>query len=158
MPANISTLDYVFLAYMAWCFVKGLTRGMHKEFKGLLFSLLLLAGLFGLFAISQLTGLIRITLQNVMSSSGILISLSSFILAMILFFFLRHKIADLATTGHSEKTSRTGGALAGLIRSLVVISIFTIILNHIPFGIFSESLQASILASWIGSVAGINQR
>jgi len=70
---------------------------------------------------------------------------------------LRHKISDLATSGHPEKTSRTGGALAGLIRSIVVISIFTIILNHIPFGIFYENLQNSILASGIGSVAGINE-
>ncbi|MDX2507108.1 MAG: CvpA family protein [Gammaproteobacteria bacterium] len=147
-------LDYFFYAYLLWCFIRGIMRGAGKEVEGLLFSLLILGALLGLFVFSQLSGFIKTTLQMTLSDSGFLISITSFVLAIIIFFMLRNKISGYIDAQFSTNTSRKGGALLGLVRGSVVISIMVILLNYAPFGLFKNTLDNSFVARQIITLAG----
>ena len=123
----------------------------------LIFSLLLLAAFLGIFVISQLTGLVQTALQFSLSSSGFLIFLNSFLIAIILFFFLRKKLSALTESSLSRKMSHNGGAIIGLIRGTIVIAIVTIILINLPFGLFKETIENSILASQVKYLVAVDE-
>jgi len=140
-------LDYLFLAYFIWRIIKGYLNGVGIEVKNLFFSLLFLCGVLGIFILSELTGLIKTTLQTVLNSTGFLISFGSVFAAIFLFFFIRGKVADYAEQQFSGKTANYIGALVGALRSIVVIYLIVIFMNLLPLGLFSESLRESTIAS-----------
>ncbi|MCW8930319.1 MAG: CvpA family protein [Gammaproteobacteria bacterium] len=142
-------LDYLFISYLIWCTVQGHKRMIGKEIEGLLFSLLLLGMLLGIFVITQLTGLIKTTLETLMFSSGFQISLSSFLISISLIFFSRKKITQLTETRFSEKISHQGGAITGFIRGFVIVFIMTTLLSYLPFGLFNNSIDNSVIARHI---------
>jgi len=113
-------LDYLFLAYFIWRIIKGYLNGVGIEVKNLFFSLLFLCGVLGIFILSELTGLIKTTLQTVLNSTGFLISFGSVFAAIFLFFFIRGKVADYSEQQFSGKTANYIGALVGALRSIVV--------------------------------------
>jgi|GEM_PF-3100206 len=149
MIFNFSLLDFSFIFYLIWCFNKGIRKGFGKELEGFIVALLFLGTLLGIYIISQLTGLIKTTLQATLLSSGFLISLASFIFAIIVFFFLRKKISEFSESHFSEHVSKYGGAAIGLLRGSVMIMIISIFLSNFPFGLFQEFHQQSLISTRI---------
>ena len=86
-------IDYFFAAYFLWCIAKGYLNGIGKEVASLFISLLFLCGVMGVYLISELTGLIKTTLQSVIISTGFWISFARFLTASFSFFFIRGKVA-----------------------------------------------------------------
>jgi len=141
-----SLLDFCFIFFLLWSLLKGIKKGLGKEFEGLITALLFLGTLLGIYVLSQLTGLIKTTLQMTLLSSGIIISLASFLAALFVIFFLRKKITQFTETKFSKTTSQFGGAMIGTIRASVVVSILVIIFNGVPFGLFQHMLEGSMIA------------
>jgi len=139
----LSILDLLFIAYLIWSFINGQKKGLGKELEGLIVALLFLGTLLGIFVISMLSGIIKTTLQAALLSSGFLISLSSFTLAVVVFFFFRKKIAEFSESTFSQRASHNGGAVIGFLRGTVIIGIFSIFLTSLPFGLFEEVRQTS---------------
>jgi uncharacterized membrane protein required for colicin V production len=156
MLSYLSILDCFFISYLIWCFFKGTTKGLGKELEGFILSLLFLGTLFGFFVISQLSGIIKTTLQITLSDSGILISLCSFMTAIFIFYFMRKKISAFSEAKFSKNTQQSGGALIGFARGLVVVFIATFLLNHIPFDPFDHVIKNSIIASRIEMLTANN--
>ncbi len=130
---------------------------MGKEIERLGLSLLLLGMLLGVFLITQLTGLIKTTLETFLLSSGFQISFSSFLLAISFIFFFRKKISQLTEARFSEKISHQGGAITGFLRGFVIIFIVTTLLSHIPFGLFNNSIHNSVIANQINFFIPIDE-
>jgi len=140
-------LDYLFLTYFLWRLIKGYSHGVGKEVKSLFFTLLFLCGVLGIFILSELTGLIKTTLQTALNSTGFWISFGSLITAIFLFYFIRGKVADYAEQQFSGKATNYIGALVGALRSIVIIYLVVIFMNFLPFGLFNESVEQSKIAS-----------
>lgn len=142
-------LDHLLLFYLLWCAVKGYRRRLGQEIEGFIFALLILGMLLGIFVISQLTGLIKLTFETFLLSTGFIATFISFIIALMIFFFLRKKIAEIAESRYSENVSRNGGILAGLLRGLVVTMIMIIVLSQLPFNLLAKTIEDSLIASQI---------
>ncbi len=140
-------LDYIFLTYFLWQIFKGYSNGVGKEVKRLFFTLLFLCGVLGIYILSDLTGLIKTTIQTALNSTGFWISFGSLVTAVFLFFFIRRKVTDYAEQQFNGKVIHYIGSLAAALRSIVVIYLVVIFMNLVPFGLFSESLRQSIIAS-----------
>ena len=85
--------DYLFGGYFLWRLVKGYLNGIGKEVESLFFTLLMLCGVMGIFIISEITGLIKTTLQAIVTNTGLRISLSSFLASIFIYFFIRGKVS-----------------------------------------------------------------
>lgn len=140
-------LDYFFIGYFLWRLFKGYTNGIGKEVESLFFTLLFLCAVVGVYIISELTGLIKSALQTVLTSSGVWISLSSLLAAIFLFFFIRGKVVDYAEEHEKGNSSSYIGTIIGGFRSIIVIYLIVMLLNYIPFGLFSDSLKQSKIAT-----------
>ena len=139
-------IDYIFLAYIFWNLFKGYMNGVGKEIEKICFTLLLLCSVLGIFVLSEFIGLIKSTLQTLLTSTGFWISFSSFIIAIFLFYSMRSKVSVIAEEVLTPKYSKYGGLLIAFLRSCIVIFLFILVLKWIPFGLFNNLLQQSSVA------------
>ena len=139
-------IDYFFIPYIIWRYIKGSINTIGNEIENLFIPLLLLCAVMGIFIISELTGLINSTLQILLTSTGFWISFISFIVATFTFFFIRGKISKLADRKLTGNISRYGSVIISLLHAAIVIYLIVLMLNWLPFGLFKESLQQSIIA------------
>jgi len=139
-------IDYFFIAYIIWRLVKGYINGVGKEIDSLCVTLLLLCGVMGIFVITELSGVIKSTLQILLTSTSFWISFSSFIIAVLAFFIVRGKVSRFAEKLLTGKSSKYGGILISLLRSTIVIYLFVLVLNWIPSGLFKNLLHESVIA------------
>ncbi len=139
-------IDYIFLAYIFLNLFKGFINGVGKEIEKICFTLLLLCSILGVFVISEFIGLIKSTLQTLLTSTGFWVSFSSFILAIFLFYSMRSKISVIAEEILTPKYSNYGGLLVAFLRSCIVIFLFILVLKWLPFGLFNDLLQQSVVA------------
>lgn len=72
-------IDYFFITYIFWNLFKGYINGVGKEIERICFSLLLLCSVMGIFILSEFIGLIKSTLQTLLTSTsfGFLLAVSS---------------------------------------------------------------------------------
>ena len=139
-------MDYLFIFYILFRSVKGYANGAGKEMENLCFVLLLLCAVMGFFIVSELTGVVESTLQTLLTGTGFWISISSFFIAVFIFFFMRSRVAKFAEDILKGNASKYGGIVIGLLHSIIVIYLVVIILNWFPFGLFQDTLQHSIIA------------
>ena len=140
-------MDYIFIFYILFHSVKGYANGVGKEIENLCFVLLLLCAVMGFFIISELTGVVESTLQTLLTGTGFWISISSFFIAIFIFFFMRSRVAKFAEDILKGNASKYGGIVIGLLHSIIVIYLVVIMLNWFPFGLFQDTLQQSIIAN-----------
>ena len=140
-------IDYIFLAYLLWNLFKGYMNGVGKEIEKICFTLLLLCSVLGIFVLSELIGLIKSTLQTLLTSTSFWISFGSFIIAIFLFYSMRSKVSVMAEEILTPRYSKYGGLLVAFLRSCIVIFLIILVLKWVPFGLFNDLLHKSLVAS-----------
>ncbi len=138
-------IDYIFVFYIIYRSIKGYANGVGKEIENLCFVLLLLCAVMGFFIISEMTGLVESTLQTLLTGTGFWISISSFFIAVFVFFFMRSRVAKIAEEILKGNASKYGGIVIGLLHGIIVIYLVVLMLSWFPFGLFKNTLQQSII-------------
>ena len=140
-------LDLIIFLYILWIAGRGLASTPSKQLNALLLRLLFIGAFSGFFLITQLTGLIKTSFEVITAESGIMITLLSFVAALLLLLQFRSKVLDRLDELISPKFHPAAGAGIALLRGLVMSGFVIVILKHFPLGIFDGFLEASIAAS-----------
>ena len=145
-------LDIVIIAYLLWQVSVAFHTTPSKQLNALLIRLLVIAAFSGFFVIVQLTGLIKTTVEKLTETSGILLSLGSFIVALLLLLQFKSRLMDNMDQRLAKNYHPLMSMGIAMTRAMIMSWLLLFILARFPLGLFDSMLQQSTIAQWLAVI------
>jgi len=142
-------LDLFLFLYLFWRMGQGLFSRPSEQVNTLLVRLMIIGAFSGFFVITRLTGLVKETAELITLESGLLMTLASLFIAVILLLQIKGRLLSQLDEFIPSNLHRYVSMTISLLRGIVMSWVLLLILSRFPLGLFDGLLKASAVVTWL---------